>query len=105
VGRIDETAGSSDEPRKINAFAKILEEIDRRINSLEDERAVLLYIRNLAMKEASRTIDKAEKRTDRKRVLHYILDQHNRDVDSISRTLNIREADVRKIVTDLKKLV
>jgi predicted transcriptional regulator len=57
------------------------------------------------MKEASRTIDKAEKRTDRKRVLHYVLDQHNRDVDSISRTLNIREADVRKIVTDLKKLV
>jgi predicted transcriptional regulator len=105
VGRIDETAGSSDEPRKINAFAKILEEIDKRINSLEDERAVLLYIRNLAMKEASRTIDKAEKRTDRKRVLHYVLDQHNRDVDSISRTLNIREADVRKIVTDLKKLV
>jgi predicted transcriptional regulator len=57
------------------------------------------------MKEASRTIDKAEKQTDRKRVLHYVLDQHNRDVDSISRTLNIREADVRKIVTDLKKLV
>jgi len=63
-----------------------------------------LYIRNAAMREASKAVTKTEVRTDRKRVLHYILDKHSRDIDSISKTLNLREADVREIVADLKKI-
>ncbi len=72
---------------------------------LEDERAILLYVRNLAMREASKAVTKAENRTDRKRVLHYVLDQHSRDIDGISKTLNLREADVREIMADLKKIL
>ena len=104
LGRIDKTSESSDESGKIATFARILQEIDKKMMQLEDERAVLLYIRNAAMREASKSVSKTEARTDRKRVLHYILDQHSRDIDSISKTLNLREADVREIVADLKKI-
>ena len=103
IGRIDKTANYPDEPNKVTGFSRILEEIDRKIIRLEDERALLLYLRNVAMREASKAIGKTEKRTDRKRVLHYILDQHNRDIDNISKALNLREANVKEIVADLKR--
>ena len=104
VGRIDKISESSDEAGKIARFARILQEIDKKIMQLEDERAVLLYIRNAAMREASKAVTKTEARTDRKRVLHYILDKHSRDIDSISKTLNLRDAYAREIVADLKKI-
>jgi predicted transcriptional regulator len=105
LGRVDKTTETSDVHGKIAIFAKILQEIDKKMMQLEDERAVLLYIRNAAMREASRAITKTEARTDRKRVLHYILDQHSRDIEGISKSLHLREADVREIVADLKKIV
>lgn len=105
MGRIDRTSGYSDEQSKITGFSKIIEEIDKRILRLQDERAVLLYVRNIAMREASEAFGKTEKRIDRKRVLHYILDQHNKDIDGISASLNLREANVRDIVTDLRKTI
>src|SRR5207245_7573784 len=97
LGRIDKTSESFDESGKIATFARILQEIDKKMMQLEDERAVLLYIRNAAMREASKAITKTEVRTDRKRVLHYILDKHSRDIDSISKTLNLRPAHARAI--------
>ena len=80
-----------------------MDEIDSKIEKLEDERAVLLYIRNAAMKEASRMISDMRTGRDAKMVLYHVLDDHASGIRDISAALNMRESVVRQILTALKK--
>jgi predicted transcriptional regulator len=105
IGKIENTGKQDGDPNSIGTFASILEEIDRKAAQLDSERAVLLYLRNLAMREASKSVTKVGKSVDRRRVLHYILDRHSRDIGDISKSLNLRESDVREIVSGLRKVL
>ncbi len=93
----------SQRERSIVLFEELLAEIDSRLERLENERSVLLYIRNHVMMEAQKIIENMEKTKHTKRILHYILDGHSRDVDNISKNLNLRESETRQILAELKK--
>jgi predicted transcriptional regulator len=100
LGRIDEI-----KDKKLNSLEPISDliiDLDKKLVSLEGEKAVLLYIRNLAMKQASKALE-TEKTHEERRVLHFILDEQSKDVDEISEALNLREAVVREILAKLKK--
>ncbi|MBO0887634.1 helix-turn-helix domain-containing protein [Candidatus Bathyarchaeota archaeon] len=105
MDRIEKVSGYPEEKRRIAPLATIVEEIDGRLKRLEDERSVLLYVRNLAMREAGEAIFKTEENTDAKRVIHYVLDEHNRNVQEISKSLNMRETEVREILSELKRIL
>ena len=83
-------------------LAKIISEIDKKLEALESERAILLYIRNFAMKEASHILEPF-KNSDTRRIIRYALDEHDISVKSISESLNLREAVVRQALLKLKK--
>jgi predicted transcriptional regulator len=105
IGRIENSGKRQDDSRSLGSLAGILEEIDGKMVQLEGERAILLYLRNLAMREASKSVTKMGKSVDWRRVLHYILDRHSRDIGDISNSLNLRESEVREIVSGLKKVL
>lgn len=105
MSRIERVSDYSEEKKRIAPLATILEEIDNRLRRLEDERSVLLYVRNLAMQEAGKAIFKAEDSPNAKRVIHYVLDEHSRNVQEISRSLNMRETLVREILSDLRTII
>ncbi len=100
--RIQEIRDSTDEKMRISIARKLLENIDEKIKTLEEERALLLHIRNLAMQEASEALTTLQMEQEGKRILLRTLDEHDLDVEGISRALNLRESLVRQILADFE---
>lgn len=86
---------------KMKPFSNILKEIDDKLENLEQERTLLLSIRNSIMKEASKIIQRIDD-SDSRRVFHSALDEHDSSAKKISESLNLREDKVRKIIQKLK---
>lgn len=97
IRRISEIEEGS-EKSKIEPFSCLLQDIDIKLDELDGERAVLLYIRNLAMKHAAKEIESQQKTHNERRILHYVLDERSKDIESISKALNLRESLVRVII-------
>ncbi len=100
--RVQDALDVPDERDELSLISEILDEVDERIRGVEDERVALLSIRNVAMTEASRIAGKLEG-LDKKRVLFHILDEHDRGVESIAESLNLRELVVRSILEELER--
>ncbi len=88
---------------KIGPFSCLLGDIDSKIDELDGEKAVLLFIRNLAMKYASEEFESQQKTHDERRILHYVLDERTKDIESISEALNLKETLVRAILEKIRK--
>ena len=102
MDKMDETLEHQKQQEIITPLTKIISEIDKQLESLESERAILLYIRNFAMKEASHIIEPF-KNSDTRRIIRYALDEHDISVENISKSLNLREDVVRQALSKLKK--
>lgn len=97
----DRIFGYPIEEDKMKPFSKILTEIDSKLDVLEQERALLLSIRNSIMMEASNIIQKIDD-SDSRRVFHSALDEHDKSIERISQSLNLREDKVKEIIQKLK---
>jgi predicted transcriptional regulator len=102
MDKMDETFEREKESGRITPFTKIISDIDKKLDDLENERSILLYLRNFAMKEASHILDMF-KNSETRRIIRYTLDEHDISVKSISESLNLREAVVRQALNKLKK--
>jgi ArsR family transcriptional regulator len=95
---------SGRDERAIASLSSILERVDARLDEVEEERAALLYVRNMAMSSATEAI-KRVKGEDTKQVIYNILEEHTRDVEDISESLNLRETVVRGILEDVQDIL
>jgi len=100
--RINEIQRSPEGVNKIAPLATLLREIDLRILDLEEERTALLHIRNQIMEKLKKVLGKSDRPTEEKRVFYYILDEHDRDIEKISKSLNLMESEIRTILEHLK---
>ena len=96
---IEETVDATD---KIGPLADILSEIDDKLEELEEERSLLLFIRNSVMKEVSKTIMKVDD-AEVRRVLHNAVYEHDKSVSRIAQALNLREESVHRAIQKLKQ--
>lgn len=103
ISKIKSIQKSTEPTSKMTSISDLIAETDAKLDVIEAEKAVLLYIRNLAMKYASETISKTDKTHDERRVLHYVLDERNRNVENIAAALNLRETVIRNILQSLRK--
>jgi predicted transcriptional regulator len=87
---------------KFGLYSSLLADIDSKLKELQDERSILLYIRNYAMREVAKLIRRTDRTSDEKKVLYHVLDQHNKNVQRISECLNLRESIVRKILAEMR---
>ena len=85
----------------INPLSQIVQAIDEELKSLEKRRARLLYIRNLAMNTSIQAMDELDRR--KKQVLHYIINQGQATIQSISRHTQVLEDSIREIVQELER--
>jgi ArsR family transcriptional regulator len=102
VERRNELAGFLETSDKMSPCAEILSDIDEKLRELEEERLLLLYIRNSVMKEASKTISQVDD-AEARRVLHQAVDEHDSSVKYIAQALNLREDRVQEAIKKLKK--
>jgi predicted transcriptional regulator len=99
--KVQHAIEGNDESKRLSLLSEALDEVDRRIDKIEQERLELLGVRNLAMREASRVASKFAE-LDTRRVFFHILDEHDREVERISEALNLREFSVRSILEELE---
>jgi len=105
MSKIGKIQKSNEPASKMVSFSELLADVDAKLNSVEAEKAVLLYIRNLAMKQTNEIMEKTEKTHDQRRVLHYILDERSIKVEDIAAALNLRESVVRMVLQSLNSEV
>ncbi|MGA2664699.1 MAG: helix-turn-helix domain-containing protein [Nitrososphaerales archaeon] len=100
--RVSGALEARDERERMSILSGVLNDVDARMATMEEERADLLSVRDQAMREAARIADKLQT-TDERRVLFHILDEHDTEVESISESLNLREFAVRAILEGLER--
>jgi predicted transcriptional regulator len=88
---------------RMETFSCLLKDLDNKLSELDNEKTVLLFIRNLAMKHLTQDLQNQDKSHDERRVLHYILDEQTTDIESISKALNLKESIVRVMLQKLKQ--
>jgi len=67
---MDKTLELPEEPERIRSFAAITAEIDEKLEALENQRSILLYVRNQVMKEAANIIETFENPNMRRILIH-----------------------------------
>jgi len=101
--RVSDALGhSAGDRERLSVISEILNEVDNDIAEAEEERVALLAVRNAAMAEVARIAAK-QRSPEKKRVLFHILDERDREVGSISNSLNLREFVVRTILNELER--
>jgi len=100
--RADRALRSHDDKEKLASIADLLAEIDARIGTVEEERVGLLTVRNDLMDEAARIVAGLQD-LDMRRVMFHILEEHDREVASISQSLDMREVLVKSILDALQR--
>ena len=100
--RVRDALERQDDRGRLSLVSEILGDVDKMMREVEEERVALLTVRNAAMTEAARMASKLQD-LDKKRILFHILEEHNREVGSISQSLNIRETVVRSILEELER--
>ena len=87
---------------KLSAISDLLGQVDSKIGAMEEQRVGLLAVRNDLMDAAARIVAGMQDLDTRKVVFH-ILEEHDREVESISRSLDMREMVVRSILEELER--
>jgi predicted transcriptional regulator len=100
--RVQEALAAPDEKERLSLISDVLSDIDLRIGTVEEERVGLLAVRNELMNEAAGIVGNLED-LDTRRVVFHILEEHDREVASISQSLDMREMVVRAILEELQR--
>jgi predicted transcriptional regulator len=100
--RVAEALAAPDDREKLSAISKVLGEVDARIDAVEEERVGLLSTRNELMNAAAKIVA-GMRDLDTRRVLFHILEEHDRQVQSISESLDMREMLVKSILDELER--
>jgi hypothetical protein len=100
--RVREALATGDEMEKLSLISKLLGDVDTRIALVEEERVGLLSVKNELMNEAAKIVANLED-LDSRRVVFHILEDHDRGVESISQSLDMREVLVRSILEALDR--
>ncbi len=91
-----------EEATRIRPLAEIVAEVDKKLEEMEHERAVLLYLRSLALREAARTTRSLGK-ADRKRVLKYIMGEQGDSIRDMSQSFGLQQNVVGDILEEIEK--
>jgi ArsR family transcriptional regulator len=103
ISRIKLIQESASHAPDMASISDLISEIDIELDKIKDEEAVLLHIRNLAMKHACEVMGKTDKTHDERRVLYYVIDERSRSVENIAAALNLRESVIRSILQSLRE--
>lgn len=101
--RVEDIRNSPDEKTRISLVRTLLESLDEKIKTIEEERDLLVHVRDLAMQEANEAITTLQMEQEGRRILHLILDEQDQDAESISKALNLSESFVQRILSDFEK--
>ena len=87
---------------RIRPLTQVVAAVDKKLKEMEEERAVFLYIRGLALREAAR-ITTSLPSDDRRKVLRYLMREEADGVTGISVSLGLQKQVVGEILEEIEK--
>ncbi|MDG6985521.1 MAG: ArsR family transcriptional regulator [Nitrososphaerota archaeon] len=99
--QISEVLKYQDDASRIRPLTRVVAEVDKKLTEMEEERAVLLYIRSLALREAAR-ITTSLPLGDRRRVLRYLMREDGDNLDTICSSLGVQKQVVGDILEEIE---
>ena len=102
LGRMNDIMRYPDDASKIGPLADIISEVDRKLQSMEERRAVMLYLRNVAMREAAKASTSLGTR-DRKKVLHYLMREQSDNIVDMSASLGLQRRVIGEILEEIER--
>ncbi len=99
--QISEVLRYPDGASRIRPLTRVVAEVDKKLKEMEEERAVLLYLRSLALREAAR-ITTTLSSVDRRKVLRYMMREEG-DMGTICQSLGLQKQVVGEIIDEIEK--
>jgi predicted transcriptional regulator len=87
---------------RIRPLTQVVAEVDKKLKDMEEERAVLLYLRSLALREAAR-ITTSLPSDDRRKVLRYLMREEGDGIGGISASLGLQKQVVGEILEEIER--
>jgi len=102
AAQVGEVMRYPDGASRIKPLTQVVAEVDKKLKDMEEERAVLLYIRSLALREAAR-ITTSLPSVDRRKVLRYLMREEGDGITEISASLGLQKQVVGEILEEIEK--
>jgi len=101
AAQVGEALRYPDGASRIRPLTQVVAEVDKKLKDMEEERAVLLYVRSLALREAAR-ITTSLPSVDRRKVLRYLMREEGDGITGISTSLGIQKQVVGEILEEIE---
>ena len=102
AAQVNEVLRYPDGAARIKPLTKVVAEVDKKLKEMEEERAVLLYLRGLALREAAR-ITTSLPGDDRRKVLRYLMREQGDELGSMSASLGLQKQVVGDILEEIER--
>jgi len=102
MAQANEAFRHPDGASKLGPLAEFVGRVDRKLKQMEEERAVLLYLRNLAIREAARASSSLGP-ADRRRVLKYLIREQRDGIGDLSSSLGLHQHVVGQILEEIDR--
>jgi predicted transcriptional regulator len=102
AAQVGEALRYPDGASRIRPLTQVVAAVDKKLKEMEEERAVFLYIRGLALREAAR-ITTALPSDDRRKVLRYLMREEGDGITGISASLGLQKQVVGEILEEIEK--
>jgi len=102
AAQVGEVLRYPDGASRIRPLTQVVAAVDKKLKEMEEERAVFLYIRGLALREAAR-ITTSLPSDDRGKVLRYLMREEGDGVTGISASLGLQKQVVGEILEEIEK--
>ena len=102
AAQVGEVLRYPDGASRIRPLTQVVAEVDKKLKDMEEERAVLLYIRSLALREAAR-ITTSLPSVDRRKILRYLMREEGDGISGISASLGLQKQVVGEILEEIEK--
>ncbi len=102
IAQVTDVLRYPDGAAKIKPLAEIVGKVDKKLKEMEEERAVLLALRNMAIWEAARATSSLDT-VDRRKVLRYIVNEQRDSIGGLSASLGLQREVVGDILEEIEK--
>jgi predicted transcriptional regulator len=102
AAQVGEVLKYPDGASRIRPLTQVVAAVDKKLKEMEEERAVFLYIRGLALREAAR-ITTSLPSDDRRKILRYLMREEGDGITGISVSLGLQKQVVGEILEEIEK--
>jgi predicted transcriptional regulator len=102
IAKVNEVLRYPDDVSRIRPLTEIVREVDKKLKDMEEQRAVLLYLRNFALVEAARATTSLGT-ADKGKVLRYLMKEQRDGIGDISSSLGLRQNVVGDILEEIER--